>query len=503
MDKRTPAEVPARKKRRPASRRLVQLWAALLHNAYLRGFIEGKIYEGNAKALCVPGLNCYSCPGAAGSCPLGALQNALAASGHRAGWYVLGILLLFGITLGRTVCGWLCPMGLIQELLHKIPVPKLPKGRATRVLSLLKYVILAVFVIALPLYFGLARDLPLPAFCKYICPAGTLEGAVGHLVHPDNASMFGMLGGLFTGKWVILTAVGLLCVFCFRGFCRFVCPLGALYGLFSRFSAVGVRVDPDRCVGCGACVRNCGMDVRHVGDRECIQCGACMDRCARGAISVRAGRITLCGPELPGGGQTARPAKRLRAAMRILALAVLCFALVWFNFLDPSVRDREAPAPQPAAASAADLQSTAPVGSAVGERPADFTLPCYDGSEFRLADTRGRVTVINRWATWCAPCIAELPYFEALYRAHPDDLAVLILHPNMTVTDPEAFLADLGITLPCATDGEGDPVEKILGGGPTLPQTVVLNRRGEVVYNGTGSVNPEMLEALFEEAARP
>ena len=55
---------------RPTTRRLVQLWAALLHNAYLKGFIDGKIYEGNAKILCAPGLNCYSCPAAAGACPL-------------------------------------------------------------------------------------------------------------------------------------------------------------------------------------------------------------------------------------------------------------------------------------------------------------------------------------------------------------------------------------------------------------------------------------------------
>ena len=88
---------------RPTKRRLVQLYAALLHNAYLRGFIEGKIYEGKAKALCVPGLNCYSCPGAAGACPLGSIQNALAATGHRAGWYVLGMIMLFGVVLGRTI----------------------------------------------------------------------------------------------------------------------------------------------------------------------------------------------------------------------------------------------------------------------------------------------------------------------------------------------------------------------------------------------------------------
>ena len=137
---------------RPTTRRLVQLYSALLHNAYVKGFIDGKIYTGNAKYACVPGFNCYSCPGAVGSCPLGSIQNALASAGHRAGWYVLGIILLFGVILGRTICGWLCPLGLIQELLHRIPTPKLKKNRVTRALSWLKYVILAVFVVAIPLW---------------------------------------------------------------------------------------------------------------------------------------------------------------------------------------------------------------------------------------------------------------------------------------------------------------------------------------------------------------
>ena len=67
----------------PTRRRLIQLYAALLHNANLKGYIQGEIYTGRAKTLCVPGLNCYSCPGAAGACPLGALQNALASTGNR------------------------------------------------------------------------------------------------------------------------------------------------------------------------------------------------------------------------------------------------------------------------------------------------------------------------------------------------------------------------------------------------------------------------------------
>ena len=197
---------------RPTTRRLVQLYAALLHNAHIRGFIEGKIYEGKGKYVCVPGLNCYSCPGAAGACPLGAVQNALAGAGHRAGWYVLGILLLFGVVLGRTICGWLCPMGLIQEVLYKIPVPKIRKSRFTRVLSRLKYVILAVFAVAIPLWFGLSENLPVPGFCKYICPIT-----------------------------------------------MFLKPA-------SYFSFIRVKCDHTKCINCKKCIRNCPMNVDMLDD---------------------------------------------------------------------------------------------------------------------------------------------------------------------------------------------------------------------------------------------
>ena len=202
---------------------------------------------------------------------------------------MLGIILLFGVILGRTICGWLCPLGLIQELLHRIPTPKLPKSRITRVLSWLKYVILAVFVIAIPLWYGLRYQMPLPGFCKYICPAGTSEGAMGHLANPANTSYYSMLGIMFTRKFVIMLVIGLACVFCYRSFCRFICPLGAIYGLFNRFNVIGVKVDNSLCSHCGACVRHCGMDVRCVGDHECINCGKCMDACNQDAIAIKAG----------------------------------------------------------------------------------------------------------------------------------------------------------------------------------------------------------------------
>ena len=282
---------------RPSTRRLVQLYTALLYNAHLKGFAEGTIYTGPTKAVCVPGLNCYSCPAAVGACPLGALQNAVAASATRPAFYVVGALLLFGLTLGRVICGWACPMGLIQELLFKVPAPKLRKSRLTRALSRLKYVLLAVLVLGVPAWYAVRR-IPLPAFCKYVCPAGTLEGALGLLLHPANAGQLGMLGWLFTWKFVLMVAILTVCVFCFRAFCRFFCPLGALYGLMTRLALLGVRVDSSRCDGCGVCLRVCPTDIRRVGDSECVHCTRCLDLCPQKAITFRAGRVVLQGPEL-------------------------------------------------------------------------------------------------------------------------------------------------------------------------------------------------------------
>ena len=478
---------------RPSTRRLIQLYSALLCNAQAKGFITGEIYKGDTKALCVPGLNCYSCPGAVGACPLGSLQNALASAGHRAPWYILGNLLLFGVMLGRTICGWLCPVGLIQELLHKIPTPKIRKSRVTRVLSLLKYVILLVFVVVIPLWYGLSKDLPLPGFCKFICPAGTLEGAIGLL--PANPSFFSMLGTFFTSKFVIMLVIALACIFCYRSFCRFLCPLGAIYGLFNRFSVVGVKVDADRCTRCGACVSRCPMDVRSVGSAECIQCGKCMDVCAQGAISLKAGRITLKAPETGPAADTPEKKRKRRNAGRIawgIALAVLCFAVLWFNVLSPTVRNAAEPP-------AVSWDSEAPVGYEPGQLLQDFSIECYDGTVFRSEEYRGKIVFINLWGTWCTPCIKELPYFDDLLREH-DDVVVLAVHPSMVVDDPAKMMEDKGYSMFFATDAKDDALWKIVNGGSTLPQTIVLNRRGEVIYNKVGSVTPEMLAALYEEA---
>ncbi len=291
-----------KKLKRPMTRRLIQLYSALLYNAHIKGFATGQIYTGPLKGFCVPGLNCYSCPGAAFACPLGALQNAIAASADRPAFYIVGLLLLFGLFLGRVICGFLCPFGLIQELLHKLPTKKVKKSPLTRKLTRTKYIILLVFVFLIPILYAI-RHVPLPAFCKYICPAGTLEGAVTLLLHPANGDLRAMVGGLFWLKISVMAIILIACVFIYRAFCRFLCPLGALYGLFSRIALLGIKVDPAGCTDCGACVRVCPNDIRKAGDSECIHCGQCIDVCPTKAISFRAGKIVLRGPDIPERGR--------------------------------------------------------------------------------------------------------------------------------------------------------------------------------------------------------
>ncbi len=280
------------KRHKPTKRRLIQVYAALLTNANLAGFARGDIYKGGTKYLCTPGLNCYACPGATGACPLGALQNALAQSGTRAPYYVFGILILFGALLARSICGFLCPVGLGQELLYKIKTPKLQKSRITRVLSYFKYVLLAVFVVSIPLLFSL-EGTAVPGFCKYICPAGTLGGGIGLLFHPNQAETFATVGGLFTWKFAVLVVVVVASVFIYRFFCRFLCPLGALYGFFNRIALLGVKLDKNKCTDCGLCLSHCKMDIKRVGDHECIQCGECISVCPAKAISWKGSKLFL------------------------------------------------------------------------------------------------------------------------------------------------------------------------------------------------------------------
>lgn len=277
----------AKKKTSKWSRHGFQALWALLTNSYLIGFVQGKIYKGNLKKLCVPGMNCYSCPGAVGSCPIGSLQAVIGSWNFKFAFYVAGFLVFVGALVGRFVCGWLCPFGLIQDLLHKIPFPKkLRTFRGDKLLRKLKYVILVVFVILLPMFLVDVMGQGAPYFCKLICPVGTLEGGIPLALM--NKSMHSVLGWLYAWKNVLLVATILLSIIIYRPFCKYICPLGAIYSVFNPISVFKYRVDESKCVSCGACSKSCKMGVdpvQNANHPECIRCGLCKKVCPTGAIS--------------------------------------------------------------------------------------------------------------------------------------------------------------------------------------------------------------------------
>ena len=265
--------------------RMQALWA-LLSNSYLAGFIQGKIYKGPIKKLCVPGLNCYSCPGALGACPIGAMQAVIGSWNFKFAFYVAGFLMFIGAMAGRFACGWLCPFGLIQDLLHKVPFPKkIGTFKGDRMLRKLKYIIFLVFVLLLPLFLVDVLGQGAPYFCKLICPAGTLEGGIPLVLL--NKAMRSALGWLYVWKNVLLVITVIISMIIYRPFCKYICPLGAVYSVFNPIAVFRYRVDKDKCVDCGACSRVCKMNidpVKEVNHPECIHCGQCKKVCGVHAI---------------------------------------------------------------------------------------------------------------------------------------------------------------------------------------------------------------------------
>ncbi len=478
----------------PSKRKIMQLYFGLLLNANLKGFVTGNIYQGKSKIICAPGINCYSCPGAVGACPLGSLQGSFSAE-HSTIYYVGGILLLYSVLFGRMICGWVCPFGLIQELIYKIPTPKLKKSPVTRLLSYLKYVILVFFVFVVPILYAF-RDTPLPAFCKYICPAGTLEGGIGLLSNKVNASYFAMLGPLFTWKFMLMVSILVGSVFAFRLFCRFLCPLGGLYGLFNKISFFGVKVDNSKCTQCGLCVSHCKVDIHHVGDQECIACGECIGICPTKAIQWKGGKILLAPNE--GDSPKAAKGKKLCRSLSALVLVVALVFAIGFYW-------NEAEA-VPAAPAVSDTQR----GNAVGDLCFDFDLKIVSSTGLTgetIDPTRtGKITVVNFWGTWCTPCVNELPYFDQIAADYAEDVTVIAIHSSLGSDTAPGYIdghypdSPLVFAVDEAADATGlnGAYYTALGGRGAYPYTVILDENGYVLAVFVSSVEYEDLQEVVE-----
>ncbi len=271
-------------------RKLIQVLSAIGLNVDFLSLAKGEISQLKTKGVCVPALNCYSCPAAIGACPVGSLQNSLStlrynidAGQRRLGLYVAGSILLMGSLGGRLACGWLCPFGFLQELIYKIPGPKI---KIPEKLNFCRYIFLFIFVLLMPVLILDNLGLGTPWFCKLICPAGTLEAGIFLAVL--NPGIRNQLGWLFAWKMLLLLGFFILMALSQRPFCRLVCPLGTMLGWFNRFSAFRMKVDLETCIKCQACQRACPVDLKiyeNSDDSKCIRCLKCEKVCPVSCIA--------------------------------------------------------------------------------------------------------------------------------------------------------------------------------------------------------------------------
>lgn len=264
-------------------RRITQIISTCLHNFYITGFISVSLYQGVMKSFCAPGLNCYACPAATFSCPIGMLQHYGVI--RQFPYFLVGFLGLLGMSVARFTCGWLCPFGFFQDMMKKISkrVVALPHR-----LTYLKYAFLVIPAILLPIFLG-------DSWFSKLCPAGAIEAALPWVFMDTSRSesLMGMevrplIGTLFWIKMAILAGFLVGMVFIKRPFCRLMCPMGAILSLFNRFSVLRLHVDKQACTGCGLCHQKCPVDIypySQVDSTNCIKCLECT-KCPEGAIKI-------------------------------------------------------------------------------------------------------------------------------------------------------------------------------------------------------------------------
>ncbi len=231
------------------------------------------------KWICNPVLSCHSCVLAWFACPIGVFVHY---SGyHLFPFMAFGMVLLVGVLVGRLLCGWVCPFGLLQDWLHKIPSKKfvLPDWTAN-----IKYLLLLLMVFLFPFLLG---EQTWFSFCR-ICPAAALQVSLPSLIQ----SGFGGISWATVVRFAVLAAVVGMVIYSNRSFCKVLCPIGALLAPLNFISFWVVKPPRESCSSCLKCDKACGINVkpslrlsRQIPANRALDCIVCHD-CQRACEST-------------------------------------------------------------------------------------------------------------------------------------------------------------------------------------------------------------------------
>ncbi len=313
--------------------RIGQITSAVVLNAYILAYLQNKvIYQGFLKSIPEPVLNCYGGPLSVFACPMGSLQQVIGT--HQIPFYIIGFFIIIGIFVGRMACAWICPFGLIQDLLYKIKTVKLqlPKFAPVltmtffifgylvahflltnlaliwRILAVTGFVVLGIvldnlikwkiakfdityikYLILIGVAVIFAYYTQEPWFCK-LCPQGTLQAGIPLVLWDPYSQLRRLVGWLYYTKITILAVTLLLSIPIKRPFCRVICPIGAIYAPFNKFSLLHLRLKTQKCTVCRLCEKVCPMGIEvheNPNQLDCIRCFECVWRCRPRSIEIK------------------------------------------------------------------------------------------------------------------------------------------------------------------------------------------------------------------------
>lgn len=133
-----------------------------------------------------------------------------------------------------------------------------------------------------------------------------------------------------------------------------------------------------------------------------------------------------------------------------------------------------------------------------GDVAPDFTVQLADGSTFTLSEQKGKVVLLNFWATWCGPCVGEMPAFEKLHGEYEDKVSVLAVNCMEDIETVNQFISDNSYTFPVAYDVEGDVVMKYPSDG--IPYTLVIDGKGVICSIYVGAADAEAQYQEYKSA---